>query len=403
MPTALRPDHRNVLILAICQMLFGSGRALLLATAPVVAYAMAEEKGLATLPTSMVIVGTALATVPASMVMHRFGRRTGFVLGALIGAAGGALCAYSVLAADLWLFAAGAFLFGVFAGFSQLYRFAATDIAAVDFRSRAISLVLAGGVVAAFLGPETAKLGKDMIASAEFAGAYLLLIGISLLTALVLMTLDIPRQTRAERDGPRRPLRQIIAQPVFIAATVSGAIAQGAMTLLMTATPIAMHKVHHQFDDTALVIEWHIFAMFAPGFFAGWLVDRFGEVRMIQAGILLQLASVGVALSGHSVAQFWLANVLLGLGWCFTFTAATALTTYAYTPAERDHAQGATNFIIYAFVALVSLSSGAVVHYFGWDWVNIAAVPMLLFAAVVMMWYSAQPQPVAALAPSTQR
>jgi MFS family permease len=229
-------------------------------------------------------------------------------------------------------------------------------------------------------------------------GGYILLIAVSLLTALVLMTLNIPRQTRAEREGPRRPLRAIVAQPVFIAATVSGAIAQGAMSLLMTATPIAMQHVHHQFDDTALVIEWHIFAMFAPGFFAGWLVTRFGEVRMIHAGILLQLACVAVALSGDGVMQFWLANVLLGLGWCFTFTAATSLTTFAYTAAERDHTQGATNFIIYAFVALLSLSSGALVHYFGWMWVNIGAVPLLLIASLVMLWYSAQPQPQAVAA-----
>lgn len=388
----MRPDRRNVLILATCQMLFGSGRSLLMATAPVVAYAMADEKGLATLPTSLVIVGTALATIPASMMMRQFGRRMGFVLGALVGAAGGVLCTYAVIRADLWLFAAGAFLFGLFSGFAQLYRFAATDVAAADYRSKAISLVLAGGVVSAFLGPEMAKVGKDMIGSAEFAGGYALLVAVSFLTAIVLMTLDIPRQTRAEREGPRRPIRQIVAQPVFIAATVAGAISQGVMVLLMTATPIAMYHVHHDFDDTALVIEWHIFAMFAPGFVTGWMVARFGEVRMIHAGIVLQLACVAVALSGHGVWEFWLANLLLGLGWCLTFTAATSLTTFAYTPAERDHTQGATNFIIYSFVALLSLLSGALVHYFGWMWVNLGAVPLLLLAVLAMLWYSAQPQ-----------
>ena len=392
----MRPDRRNVLILATCQMLFGSGRSLIMATAPVVAYAMAEEKGLATLPISLVIVGTALATIPAAMIMRRFGRRMGFIMGAFVGAAGGALCAYAVIRADLWLFAAGAFLFGLFAGFAQLYRFAATDVAAADYRSRAISLVLAGGVVAAFLGPEMAKAGKDMIGSAEFAGGYILLVAISFLSAIVLMALDIPRQTRTEREGRRRPLMQILAQPVFIAATVAGALSQGVMVLLMTATPIAMYHVHHDFDDTALVIEWHIFAMFAPGFITGWMVERYGEVRMIHAGIVLQLACVAVALSGHGVAEFWVANVLLGLGWCLSFTAATSLTTFAYTPAERDYTQGATNFIIYAFVALVSLLSGAPVHYFGWMWVNLGAVPFLLVAVLVMLWYSAQPrhQPV---------
>ena len=388
----MRNDKKSVLILSICQMLFGSARSLLIATAPVVAYAMAEEKGLATLPTSMVVVGTALATIPASMLMSLLGRRMGFVLGALVGAAGGMLCAYGLIEASLWLFSAGAFLFGAFAGFSQLYRFAATDVAAVDYRARAISLVLAGGVLAAFIGPELAKVGKDMIASTEFLGGYILLIVVCLITAFVSLLLDIPRQTKAEREGPRRPLARIMAQPVFIAATVSGAISQCTMSLLMTATPIAMQHVHHSFNDTALVIEWHIFAMFAPGFFAGWLVNRFGEVAMIHAGNLLQLICVGVALSGDGVAHFWTANVLLGLGWCFTFTAATTLTTFAYTPAERDQTQGATNFIIYVLVAIVSLSSGALVHYFGWQWVNYSAAPLLVIATLVMLWYSNQPQ-----------
>jgi MFS family permease len=390
----MRPDRKNVLILAVCQMLYGSARSLLIATAPVVAYAMAEEKGLATLPISLVIVGTAIATIPAAMIMRKFGRRIGFVLGSLIGAVSGLVCAYAVVVANLWLFTAGAFLFGLFSGFSQLYRFAATDIAAPDYRSKAISLVLTGGVIAAFIGPESAKLGKDMIGTAPFAGGYLLLAGISIISALVFLTLKIPQQTRAESSGPRRPVWQIITQPVFIAATVSAAIVQGVMNMLMTATPIAMQHVHHNFDDTALVIEWHIVAMFAPGLVAGWLVGRFGEVRMIHAGIILQLLCVWVALSGQGVAEFWVSTVLLGLGWCFTFTAATSLTTLAYTPAERDHTQGATNFIIYGFVTFLSLASGALVHYLGWNWVNISAVPLLLLASAVMLWYSTKPQPV---------
>ena len=249
----MRPERRNVFILAVCQMLFGTGRSLLIATAPLVAYGLAVEKGLATLPTSLVVVGTALASIPAAMVMRRLGRRMGFMAGALCGAAGGALCAHAVFQSNLWLF-----------------------------------------------------------------------------------------------------------------------------------------------DDTALVIEWHIFAMFAPGFFAGQLVDRFGEVRMIHAGILLQLLCVAVALSGQGVMEFWLANVLLGLGWCLSFTAATTLTTYAYTPAERDHTHGATNFIASSFVALLSLSSGALVHYFGWMWVNLGAVPLLLVASAVTFWYSAKPRALVA-------
>jgi predicted MFS family arabinose efflux permease len=252
-------------------------------------------------------------------------------------------------------------------------------------------------VIAAFVGPEMAKLGKDLIASAQFAGGYVLLVAVTFLTAIILMMLDIPRQTQAEREGPRRPIKVIVTQPVFIASTLAGAISQGVMTFLMTATPIAMGHAHHQFSDTAMVIEWHIFAMFAPGFVTGWLITRFGEVRMIHAGLVLQLICVAVALSGQGVNEFWLAMALLGLGWNFTFTASTSLTTLAYTPAERDHTQGATNFIIYGFVAVLSLSSGALVHFFGWMWVNIGALPLLVVATAVTLWYSARREPVVAI------
>lgn len=385
----MRADRKNVAILATCQMLFGSGRSLLLATAPVVAYAIASEKALATLPASLLVVGTALATIPAAILMRRLGRRAGFVAGALIGAAGGVTCAFATMREDFWLFALGAFLFGLFSGFAQLFRFAATDLAEPDYRSKAISLVLAGGVIAAFVGPELAKAGQHMM-STPFVGGYWLMAGVTVLTALALMTLSIPRQTRAEQEGPRRPLIVVMTQPVFLAATFAGLIGQGVMTFLMTAAPIAMQNAHHAFADTAFVIEWHIFAMFAPGFFTGWLITRFGEVFIIQAGLLLQLICVGVALSGTGVSEFWLSMLLLGLGWNFTFTASTSLTTRAYTPAERDATQGATNFIIYAFVALLSLSSGALLHYFGWMWVNIGAIPLIVAAGLVTLWYAAR-------------
>ena len=385
----MRADKKNVFILSTCQMLFGSGRSLLLATAPIVSYAIAEEKALATLPTSLIVIGTAVATIPAAMLMRRFGRRMGFVLGAIVGVLAGVICAFATMREDFWLFALGAFLFGTFSAFAQLFRFAATDIARTDFQSKAISLVLAGGVIAAFVGPEMAKAGQHLL-STPFVGGYWLMVGVTVLTALALATLNIPKQTRAEREGPKRPLRVVMTQPVFIAATLAGMIGQGVMTFLMTATPIAMQHVHHAFADTAFVIEWHIFAMFAPGFFTGWLITRFGEVAIIQAGIVLQLACAAVALTGQSVDQYWLSMMLLGLGWNFTFTAATSLTTQAYTPAERDATQGATNFIIYGFVALLSLSSGALVHYFGWFWVNIGAFPLLIVAGLVTLWYSAR-------------
>lgn len=389
-------DKKNVLVLATCQMLFGSARSLLIATAPLIAYAIAENKGLATLPTSLVIVGTALATIPASLFMRRVGRRMGFVAGAIIGVLGGLVGALAIVEADFWLLCLGTLLFGLFSGFAQLYRFAAADVASPDFRSQAISLVLAGGVVAAFVGPELAKVGQNLMASAEFLGAYLFLVALMLAAAIVPAFLDIPKLTLVERAAPRRSIREIIAQPVFIAATLAAMIGQGVMNLLMTATPIAMSHAHHQFADTAFVIEWHIFGMFAPGFFTGFLIRRFGETRIILAGLLLQLLCVVTALSGAGVFEFWFSMLLLGVGWNFAFTGGTSLLAEAYTTAERAKTQGAMNFVIYGFVAVLSLCSGALVHYLGWIWVNVGALPFLAIALAVTLWYAAGRRAVSA-------
>ena len=383
----MRTDHQNVLVLSACQTLFGACRSMLSATAPLVAYTIVDEKALATLPTSLIIVGTALSTIPAAMFMRRLGRRAGFISGAAIGAAAGMVCLVATIVGNFWLFAAGTFLFGICAGFAQLYRFAATDVAAPDYRGKAISFVLAGGVLAAFIGPELAKDGENLL-PVPFAGGYALLTGVSLLSVVALLFLNLRGPARARPDGPRRPLAKVMAQPVFIVSTLVATIAQGVMTLLMTATPIAMLQCNHQFADTAFVIEWHIFAMYAPGFFTGLLIARFGELFMIQAGILIQLLCVGIALSGQGVTEFWLSLFLLGLGWNFTFTAATALIVQAYTPAERDATQGATNFIIYAFVATLSLSSGALIHFFGWTWVNLGALPLIVLSGAVTLWFS---------------
>ena len=387
-------DKKNVLVLATCQVLFGTGRSLLIATAPLIAYGIASHKGLATLPTSLVIVGTAVMTIPASLFMRRVGRQVGFVVGSIIGVVSGLVCAFSVLHSNFWLFAFGTFLFGLFAGFAQLYRFAAANVASEDFKSKAISLVLAGGVVSGFLGPESAKIGQNLVTSVPFVGAYLILAGVTVLAIFVLIFLDIPMMTSEERAGPRRPIIQIMKQPVFLVAATAAMISQGVMNFLMTATPIAMCNAQHQFADTALVIEWHIFGMFAPGFVTGHLINKFGEVKMIIIGLALQFVCVGVALVGVEVAHFWLSMLLLGVGWNFAFTAGTSLMTRAYTVSERAKTQGTMNFLIYGFVSILSLSSGALVHFFGWNVVNLGALPFLVIAVGATLWYAAsQPSP----------
>ena len=386
----MQRDHKNVLVLGTCQMLFGTGRGLFIVTAPAVALGIAPHLALATLPSGLIVVGNALAAMPASLFMRRFGRKAGFLCGTLLAGISGAACAAAVILENFWLLALGGLLFGFFAGFAQLYRFAVADAASEQFRAKAISLVLAGGVFAGLAGPNLANWGKDLLANHMFAGAFLFMIATALLAAIILLFLNIPNLTRAQREGPQRTLLEIMKQPVFIAAAVSATVAQCVMNFLMTATPVAMiAQCGHGFGAVAIVISWHSVAMFAPGFITGSLIRRFGENRMIIAGLILEAACIGIALSGIEVMDFWLAMFLLGIGWNFTFTAATSLMTTAYTPAERAKTQGMMNQIVYTVVAIGALSSGALVHFFGWNWVNIGAMPLLLVAAAVMAWYIA--------------
>lgn len=393
----LKRDHKNVLVLGTCQMLFGTGRGLFMVTAPAVALGIAPHLALATLPSALVVVGTAIAAMPASLFTRRVGRKAGFMLGTLLAALSGGSCIAAVFLESFWLLALGGLLFGLFAGFAQLYRFAVADAASDHFRAKAISLVLAGGVFAGLAGPNLANWGKELLANHLFAGAFLFMVGTGLIATLVLMFLDIPNLTKAQLEGKQRPVLEIMKQPVFIAAATSATVAQTVMNFLMTATPIAMiAQCGHSFGSMASVIAWHTVAMFAPGFFTGNLIKRFGEVRMIMAGLLLEAACIGIALSGIEVIDFWLAMFLLGVGWNFTFTAATSLMTTAYTPAERGKTQGLMNQIIYTVVAIGSLSSGALVHFLGWNWVNIVAMPLLVAAAGVMLWYVMAQRKIAA-------
>lgn len=386
--TPLHRDYRNVAVLATCQMLFGTARSLVVATAPLIAYSLATEKALATLPHAGVIVGTAVLTLPAALLMRRVGRRVGFVLGGLLGAAGGMVCVYAVIGGHFWWFALGTLLFGSSAGFAQHYRFAVTDVASAGFRSKAISLVLAGGVVSGFAGPELAKFSKDLFLPTVFLGPYLFLIAITLLSALVVMFVDIPNLSPREAAASGRPMVMIMRQPVFIVAVLAATIGQGVMNLLMTAAPIAMRHAHHPFDDTAFVIEWHIVCMFAPGFVTGSLVKRFGELRIIVAGMALLALCVPIALAGQTVVQFWASMALLGVGWNFTFTAGTALLGEAHTPAERARTQGWVNFIIYGTAAASALSAGPLLHFFSWNMVNYVALPMIAAALSVTLYYA---------------
>lgn len=394
----MKTDHKNVLVLGTCQMLSGTGRGIFMVTSPAVALLIAPHRALATLPTGLIVVGAALAAMPTSLFTRRFGRKVGFLCGTALASASGLSCMAAVLYQNFSLLLLGGFLYGLFSSFSQLYRFAVADAASQEFRPKAISFVLAGGVFAGFAGPNLANWGKGLLESHLFAGAFLFMVGTGLLAALALLFLNIPNLTKAQLEGEQRSLLEIVKQPVFIVAAVSATVAQSVMNFLMTATPVAMIVYGgHDFGSVAVVLASHSVSMFAPGFFTGSLVKRYGEIAIIVTGLALQGACIAVALLDLHVFNFWLALVLLGVGWNFTYTAATTLMTTAYTAAERNKTQGMMNQIIYTVVAIGALSSGAFIHFLGWTWVNIGATPMLLLAALVTIWHvTAKPKAAAA-------
>jgi MFS family permease len=379
------PAKKNVAVLALCQVFFTSSAVILAVTASLVGFDMlGEDKTLATAPISGMVIGTALATFPAAMLMKRIGRRAGFRVGALIGMAGALVASLSIVWLNFWLFSFGVLLLGMFNGFAQHYRFAAADVASVAFRGRAISLVLAGGVAAAFLGPEIAKVSVDIIPAARFLGPYLVIVVLMAATMLVVGLVDIPVQDDGAGETAARPLRVIARQPAFVIAVLASVVGYSVMALMMTATPIAMVTHDHSFGDAAFVIQWHALAMFAPSFVTGSIIRRVGVVNVIIAGIVLIAASIAVALSGTGLAAFWIALFLLGIGWNFMFVGGTTLLTETYRPSERAKVQGVNDLAVFGSVAIASLSSGVLLQSFGWQAVSYGAVPFLLVASIAV-------------------
>ena len=380
---------KNVALLSACQALLLTNNSILVATNGLAGYALAADKALATLPVTAYVIGAALTTVPASLLMRRVGRRTGFTLGAVFGIAGALICSWAAFVHDFWLLCAGALVLGIYNATGQYYRFAAADSASIDFKSKAISLVLAGGIAGGIIGPETSKISKDMFVQAAFAGSYLSL-GVFCLLAIGLLSLiDIPPLTVAERKDSGRPLTVIARQPAFIVAVLSATVGYGVMNLLMVATPLAMIACQHPFSDAAFVIQWHVIGMFAPSFFTGTLIKRHGVINVMLTGVVLNLICIGVALAGIEVANFWLAMVLVGVGWNFMFIGGTTLLTECHSPSERAKAQGANDLAIFVTMIGTSLSSGLLFTLHGWELMNQLAVPFLLLTGVAMLWLAA--------------
>jgi MFS family permease len=373
---------RNVLVLALSQALALSCAVLAVTVGPLVGASLAANPAFATLPVALTVVGALLATVPASFLMRRLGRPIGFALGAFVGASGGLLAAAGIHAQSFPLFASGFLLIGAFQGFTSYFRFAAAESVPEERRSRAISWVLAGGIVAALVGPQMAIWGKDLVAERAFLGAFLLLSAFCIAIAILMAALDLPRPAAAAVAHGGRPLAVIARQPTFLVAVVGATVGYAVMLLVMTATPLAMVNHHHAVGDAVHVIQAHVLAMFAPSFFSGSLVKRFGSVQVLLAGLALLATNALIAASGTQLGHFFWALVLLGVGWNFTYVAGTALLTEAYVEDERAKTQAANEVILQGFVAFASLASGWLLAVFGWQVLALSALPPLAIAAV---------------------
>jgi MFS family permease len=358
---------------------------------------LAANKALSTLPVALQQAGMMTATIPAALLMARIGRRGGFWAGTVLGASGAAVAGSAVWLASFPLFCLGTFMIGSSNGFAQQYRFAAAELADEGFRARAISLVLAGGVVSGIFGPETAKWSRDLFAPVLFAGCFAMIVVLQMGAAALLSLVHLPPPPpRGSLKGAGRPLGEIVRQPLFVVALLCGMVGYGAMTLVMTATPIAMLGCGFHFSDAAFVIQWHILGMYGPSFFTGSLINRYGLTAILSAGAVLLLACCGINLAGIAEGNFWAANALLGIGWNFLFIGGTTLLTRTYRPEERAKVQALNDFTIFGTATLSSLSSGALLAGFGWTMVQLTVLPpvAVAFAAILWMrWSAARARP----------
>ena len=385
----MKNARKNVALLAGCQAMLFTNNVTLISLAALAGFSLADNKALATLPATAYVVGAALTTLPASFLMKRYGRQTGFQAGTAMGIAGALVCCLALWLHSFWLLCAGVLVLGVYNAFGQYYRFAAADAASHDFKAKAISLVLTGGLVGGIIGPELSKYTRDMFA-VPFLGAYASLIVFCLITMGLLAFIRIPQPSVAERHEPVRPLARIMAQPAFIVAVTGSALGYGVMNLLMTATPLAMGLCGHPYSSAATVIQWHVIGMFAPSFFTGSLIKRYGVLPVMSAGVALEALCVGIALSGVLVANFWWALLLLGIGWNFLYVGGTTLLTDCYRVSEKAKAQGTHDFLVFLTTATSSFSSGLLMNRNGWAMLNYAAMPVLAVIAAAIVWLGLQ-------------
>jgi MFS family permease len=377
-------EKRNVLLLACAQALFQSVSVLMITASGIVGRQLTPDPRLTTLPVAMTLLATTVTMIPASLLMQRVGRKAGFLLGAALGCAAGLTAAVAVHTHDFWLFVVASMLAGGYSGFAGYYRFAAADIASAEFRSRAISWVVAGGVLAAVAGTNIVRFTQNLHAT-PFLATYLALTLLGIAALFVISRLKLPALVIDQATGPARPLRTIISQPLYITALICSTVGFAVMVMVMTATPLAMLMCGFPVGDSATVIQWHVLGMFVPSFFTGSLIRRFGVLPIMGCGVVLLGSHVAIALSGIAFLQFLSGLILLGVGWNFLFVGGTTLLIEAYRPAERAKAQAAHDFMMMAVVSAASFSAGGMLHAWGWNSVNVTALPFLLLAAMAIV------------------
>jgi MFS family permease len=383
----LTRETRNVTILAFCQMLFIIAAITSMTLGGVIGLKLSENPTHATLPIGLMMLGTVVSTLPASLLMVRIGRRRGFILGVILGGiTGGLLSVVSIAIESFSLFCIGHFLLGIYQGFAMYYRFAALDVAADAFKSRALSLVLSGGVAAAFLGPWNASALINWIEAIPYSGPYLMIAVHGLLAALFLTKLDVPNSGEPDFKKKARPLKEIIVQPIFIVALTTAALGYTIMILLMSATPLAMQALNFNMNSMSHVMICHVLGMFAPSFFTGTLIARFGLIPIIFHGCLLLITSVIITQLGHDLIHFIIALVLLGIGWNFVFVASSHLLSTIHTEEERGKVQGINDLVIFSSVTIGSLATGHLLHWFNWKGINLLMLPLILIMIVSLGW-----------------
>ncbi len=378
--------NRHLVLLSIAQGLFLTNNVTFIAINGLVGLSLAPVAWMATLPVMGYVVGGALSTGLVAKSQQRWGRKGSFQLGLLVALLSAGLGVWAVLSQSFFLLVTATVVAGYYSANGQLYRFAAADLCAPDYREKAVSLVMAGGLIGAIIGPNLAIKTKDILGM-PFAGAYMALAVIALLSMGVMRLITFPpAPTVQASDEVGRPISLIMRQPVFVVATLAAALGYAVMTLLMAATPLAMQVCGFAFEDTAWVLQWHVIGMFAPGFVTGHLIKRFGVLTIMGVGVLLNIACIAMALSGVDLHQFLLALFMLGVGWNFLFTGSTTLSMQAYTSQEKNRAQAAINFCVFATMAFTSFASGALVTTQGWAWLNWGSLVPVLVMGAGLVW-----------------